>query len=274
MRGTFDGLILRESAYGESDKLLTVLTADEGKVFMIAKGVRSLKSKNMSLCRLFTYANFEYYEKNGKRWLAGGSVHDSFFGLAADIEAMALASYVVDIAAEVTGEGVEAREMLRVTLNTLYAIEKNIKPLPLIKGAFELFAAFRSGYEPELTECAECHSAPTGEVWLDVMNGALLCGECMKKRNKGGAVMPELDAYLSKNILLPLSPALLFAVRYIDSASPSRLFAFELKEDRDLADLSRIGEIYLQNHLERGFDTLSFYRAVCEPPKISFEEKR
>ena len=264
MRGTFDGLVLRESAYGESDKLLTVLTADEGKVFMIAKGVRSLKSKNMALCRLFTYANFEYYEKNGKRWLAGGSVNDSFFGLGSDIEAMALAAYVVDIAAEVTGEGVEAREMLRVTLNTLYAIEKKIKPLPIIKGAFELFAAFRSGYEPELSLCGECQGEPSGEVWLDVMNGAILCDECMKKKNKANAGMPEFDAYLSKNILLPLSPALLFAVRYISSALPSRLLAFELKDERDEADLSRIGEIYLQNHLERGFDTLSFYRAVCE----------
>ena len=264
MRGTFDGLVLRESAYGESDKLLTVLTADEGKVFMIAKGVRSLKSKNMALCRLFTYANFEYYEKNGKRWLAGGSVNDSFFGLGSDIEAMALAAYVVDVAAEVTGEGVEAREMLRVTLNTLYAIEKKIKPLPIIKGAFELFAAFRSGYEPELSLCGECQGEPSGEVWLDVMNGAILCNECMKKKNKANAGVPEFDAYLSKNILLPLSPALLFAVRYISSALPSRLLAFELKDERDEADLSRIGEIYLQNHLERGFDTLSFYRAVCE----------
>ena len=267
MRGTFDGLILRESAYGESDKLLTVLTADEGKVFMIAKGVRSLKSKNMALCRLFTYANFEYYEKNGKRWLAGGSVNDSFFGLGSDIESMALAAYVVDVAAEVTGEGVEAREMLRVTLNTLYAIEKKIKPLPIIKGAFELFAAFRAGYEPDLSACTDCQSEPRGEAWLDVMNGALICEECMKKKNKASAGMPELDAYLSKNILLPISPALLFAVRYISSALPSRLFAFELKEEQDLADLSRIGEIYLQNHLERGFDTLTFYRAVCEPPK-------
>lgn len=264
MRGTFDGLILRESAYGESDKLLTVLTADEGKVFIIAKGVRSLKSKNMALCRLFTYANFEYYEKNGKRWLAGGSVNDSFFGLGADIESMALASYVVDVAAEVTGEGVEAREMLRVTLNTLYAIEKKIKTLPIIKGAFELFAAFRAGYEPDLSACVDCQDEPSGEAWLDVMNGALICEECMKKKNKAGAGMPELDAYLSKNILLPLSPALLFAVRYINSALPSRLFAFELKEERDEADFSRVGEIYLQNHLERGFDTLNFYRAVCE----------
>lgn len=264
MRGTFDGLVLRETAYGESDKLLTVLTANEGKVFMIAKGVRSLKSKNLALCRLFTYANFEYYEKNGKRWLAGGSVNDSFFGLGTDIEGLALASYVVDVAAEVTGEGVEATEMLRVTLNTLYAIEKKKKPLSLIKGAFELFAAFHSGYNPDLTECADCQSTPSGEWWLDVMNGAIICEECMKKRNKGVVTMPELDAYLSKNILLPLSPALLFAVRYIDGASPSRLFAFDLKDESDIEDFSRVGEIYLQNHLERGFDTLSFYRAVCD----------
>ena len=266
MRGTFDGLVLRESTYGESDKLLTVLTANEGKVFMIAKGVRSLKSKNAALCRLFTYANFEYYEKNGKRWLAGGSVNDSFFGLTTNIEGFALAAYVVDVAAEVTGEGVEATEMLRVTLNTLYAIDKKIKPLPIIKGAFELFAAFRSGYAPELSECADCQVESKGEMWLDVMNGALLCEECLKKRNKG-APLPELDAYLSKNILLPISPALLSAVRYIEGASPSRLLAFELSEERDVADFSRLGETYLQNHLERGFDTLAFYKAVCEPPK-------
>ena len=272
MRGTFDGLVLRESAYGESDKLLTVLTADEGKVFMIAKGVRSLKSKNMALCRLFTYANFEYYEKNGKRWLAGGSVNDSFFGLNLDIEAMALASYAVDIAAEVTGEGVEAAEMLRATLNTLYAIEKKIKPYAIIKGAFELFAAFHSGYAPELSVCSECLCEPQGEVWLDVMNGAILCDACMKARNKGNAAVPEYDPYLSKNILFPMSAALLFALRYIECASPSRLFAFELADESDEAELSRVGETYLQNHLERGFDTLTFYKTVCEPPKI-FEGK-
>ena len=270
MRGTFDGLVLRESAYGESDKLLTVLTAKEGKVFLIAKGVRSLKSKNMSLCRLFTYANFEYYEKNGKRWLAGGSVNDSFFGLNADIEGLALASYVAEIAMEITGEGVEAEETLRTTLNTLYAIEKKIKPYAIIKGAYELFSAFRSGYEPDLSACTDCSCEPKETVWLDVMNGAILCEACMKKRGHGAPTIPEYDAYLSKNIFLPLTPPLLFAARYIESTTPQRLFAFELKNPTDEADLSRLGEIYLQNHLERGFDTLGFFKAVCDPPKDIF----
>ncbi len=119
--------------------------------------------------------------------------------------------------------------------------------------------------------CAECLCDPQGEVWLDVMNGAIYCDDCMKKRNKGNTAIPEYDPYLSKNILFPMSAALLYAVRYIEAASVSRIFAFELKEDADAQELSRLGETYLQNHLERGFDTLSFFKAVCEPPKISFE---
>ena len=114
MRATCDGLVIRETDYGDSDKLLTVLTAEYGQMTVIAKGARSSKSKVMPLCRLFTYANLEYYEKNGRRWLSGGSVNDSFFGISADIRGFALASYVVQLAAEITGEGVEAESVLDV----------------------------------------------------------------------------------------------------------------------------------------------------------------
>ncbi|MBO5845602.1 MAG: DNA repair protein RecO [Clostridia bacterium] len=262
MRGTVDGLILREVALGESDKLLTVLTAEHGRILISAKGVRSMKSKHLSLCRVFTYGNFEYYERGGKRWLAGGSVNDAFFGLNSDVESFALASYVAEIAAEITGEGIDASEILRVTLNTLYAIEKKLKPLQLIKGAYELFAAFRSGYEPELSGCIEC-GAPSADVfYLDVMGGSLLCQSCMSKRGSGHVPMPETDAYLAKNIFLPMSPPVTAAARYIAGAAPSRLFAFELKDRTDEADLSRLGETYLQNHLERGFETLNFLKMV------------
>ena len=32
--------------------------------------------------------------------------------------------------------------------------------------------------------------------------------------------------------------------------------------DSDVYMFSKAGEVYLQNHLERGFDTLDFYRAI------------
>ena len=155
MKRSVDGLIVRESAVGESDKLLTLLTA-EGKLLIRAKGVKNIKSKNLSVCRLFTYGNFEYYEKNGHCWLSGGSTHTAFFGLNYEIEDFSLAAYVVDIACEITGEGVEAETVLRTTLNVLYAIDKKLKPRELIKGAYELFAATHSGFAPALFSCREC----------------------------------------------------------------------------------------------------------------------
>ena len=261
MRGTIDGLVLRGVDVGESDRLLTVLTAEQGKILIRAKGARSMKSKSLALCRPFTYANFEYYEKSGCRWLAGGAINENFFAISSDIEALALASYVVDVAGEVSGEGVDAQDILRVVLNTLYAIERRLRPLSIIKGAFELYVAFHSGFTPDLVSC-ECGREAAESFYLDVMNGAIICQDCMSARGVGQAAPPETDVYLSRNILLPISASVLAAIRYVEGASPSRLFSFELKDRGDMLDFSRVGETYLQNHLERGFDTLNFYKSV------------
>ena len=260
MRKALDGLVIRETETGESDKLLTVLTAKEGKIPIIAKGVRSPRGKNFALCRAFTYANFEYYEKNGRRWLAGGSVNDSFFGLSGDLAGFALAAYIVDVAGELTGEGVPDEEMLRAALNTLYAITKKIKPLPQIKAAFEFFAAKHAGFCPDLSGCGEC-GKEAGETFLDVMNGALVCAECFEKNPLRLRVDMPGD-FSERRIILALDAASLDAARYATEASVRRLFAFELKSEKSIALFSEAAEKYLLNHLERGFETLKFYRSV------------
>lgn len=260
MKKTADGLVLREIEVGESDKLLTVLTRD-GRMTLSAKGVRSMKSKNGPLCHLYTYANFEYYEKEGRRWLAGGSVNNSFFGLNQSLEGYALAAYLLSVATEITDEGVEAEEILRATLNALYAIQKGLAPLEQIKAAYEWFAAMISGYTPDLETCSHCGCTNFRELWLDVMNGALICDECQRKRS-GAVPLPETDRYETRNILVPLDGSALAAIRYVRDASVSRLFAFSLNDGESMAYFCRAAETYLLHHLERNFDTLEFYRTV------------
>ncbi|MBQ3075174.1 MAG: DNA repair protein RecO, partial [Clostridia bacterium] len=53
-----EGLVLRSVKYGESDKLITILT-EEGKIFFKARGIRSLTSKNAAGCAAFVYSEFE-----------------------------------------------------------------------------------------------------------------------------------------------------------------------------------------------------------------------
>lgn len=263
MKKAVDGLVLRETPVGDNDKLLTVLTAEEGRFLITAKGARSMHSKVMPICRLFTYANIEYYEKNGRRWLSGGSVNESFYGLNADMEGFALAAYVLQVAAEITGEGVEAGEILRMTLNTLYSIEQKKKPFWQIKAVYELFAAQVSGLAPDLTGCDACGEAAPEQIWLDVMNGHVICGECLRKRT-GNLPLPELDAYSARNILLPLDPASLATLRYVCEAPLTRKLAFSLSSEESAAFFAKATETYLLNHLERSFDTLEFYRTVKE----------
>jgi DNA repair protein RecO (recombination protein O) len=262
MRKATDGLVLREVPYGENDKLLTVLTAEEGKIFITAKGARSIRSKTAAVCRLFTYANFEFYEKNGRRWLSGGSVNDSFFGIEQDIEGFALASYVLQVADEITGEGVEAEDVLKMTLNTLYAISKKLKPYCQIKAVYELFAVLVSGLYPDLSGCCVCDDIKTDSLWLDVMNGCIICEECQRKRT-GGLPIPEVDGYETRNILLPLDSSALAAMRYVFSAESRKIFSFSLN-GTSMELFCRAAETYLLNHLERDFDTLGFYRSIVQ----------
>ena len=260
MRRATDGLVLREAPYGENDKLLTVLTAEEGKIFICAKGARSPRSKVAAVCRLFSYANIEYYEKNGRRWLSGGSVNDSFYGLSHDLEGLALASYIVQVADEITGEGVEAENALRMTLNTLYAIENKLKPYEQIKAVYELMAVSVSGMYPDLSGCSACGCKDASLMWLDVMNGNVICEKCQDKRSGGGAVA-EVDAYETRNILMPIDASALAAMRYVLSAPIQRMFSFGL-EGESLGLFSRACETYILNHLERDFDTLRFYHSI------------
>ena len=263
MKKTVDGLILRESPVGENDKLLTVLTAKEGKLLMTAKGARSMRSKVGALCRPFTYANIEYYERNDRRWLSGGSVNDSFFGLNSDIEGFALASYILQVADEITGEGVDAEETLRMTLNCLYCIEKKKKPLWQIKAAYELYAVRASGMEPDLSGCCVCQRRDGDVIWLDVMNGRLVCDECMKKRSRGLPV-PDVDEYNARNILVPMDVSSVRCAEYVLSADIGRSLAFNLTDRGSIDALCRASEVYLINHLERSFETLDFYRSLKE----------
>src|SRR6476620_6614066 len=59
------GIILQRTAYGESDRIITFLTPDQGKVRAIAKGVRKQKSKMAGGLELFSISELQYIKGRG-----------------------------------------------------------------------------------------------------------------------------------------------------------------------------------------------------------------
>ena len=264
---SIDGVVVRVRDYGDHDRYLSVLTAEAGRITVLSKGGHSLKGPQTAISQLYTYANFEYYRKGEFNILKGGSAYQHFYALSMDIDRLNLAAYLCDVACELTDEGESAPEMLRLLLNALYAISKDLYKQEIIKGAFELRAMAMSGYAPDLGACTACGRETDEHFYLHIMNGSLLCSECFTEKGKEVKrhTATSYDDIRESETVAGLSPAVLAAMRYCVSAPLERLFAFGLEDASDLEDFARTTQTYLLSHLERGFDSLNFYHTMRAP---------
>lgn len=264
MNLTTDALALKERSVGERDKLVTVITPSMGKISVMIKGGHSLNNKNIALGQPYTYLNLELYERSGYYWLRGGSVIEPFFAIRNDLNKLSLAAYLSDIADELTGEDVPAVDILRMTLNTFYALCYTKKPLEIIKGTYELRAAGYSGFMPCVDGCSFCKSTSCDFYYLDVMNGRLICDGCLSKRSQNVKVKynPDIEYSEEKSVLCPISSSVAAAISYALSALPERMFAFNLSGKEELCSFERTAETYLLNHIEHGFPSLDFYKSL------------
>ena len=249
------GLVLGDIVWGEHDKLMTVLTAEHGKVTVVLKGGSSLKSKIVGACLPFSYTELTLGERNGaKPWVKEASEIRGFHGIRENLEATALALYILDILNEVCIDE-DTGEMLQRALNTLHAIETNMKPLMYLKAAFELRTAAACGFSPDLVECVECGEDQSEMMFLDVMDGVMTCRKC-HDAHRGE---PPAEGHTS--IVLMLDRPLLDAMRLICYSPPKKFLSFVLPQEDETLFFAHC-EKYLLNHLDKGFNSLDFFHSL------------
>ena len=251
------GLVISEVRTGEADKVLTLLTADHGKITVSGKGVASLKSRHMPVAQLFSYSSFNLKKTKKYFYIADSDLIEPFFEIRYDVNKLSLANYICEVVDYLAVEEMNEEELLRLALNSLYALA-NREELheEQIKAAFEMRAATVSGFEPNLEKCGVCGDDESdGLFYLDVMNGRLICGNCL--RTVGGAGNGDRTA----KIYLALSPAVLEAIKFTINAPIGRFLSFKIKED-ELRPFSVVCEKYLLSHIEHGFKSLDYYNSL------------
>jgi len=242
MQSRYTGLIIRESNVGENDRIVTILTAENGVMRAFAKGSKKIKSRLFAGTRLFTYGDFVLYSGHDKYIVTEAARRHGFFNTIDSIEKLSLAQYVCELTAAAfpPEQPDETNECLSLVLNTLHAVETTEKQLDLIKGAFELRLMMLIGYCPDVSSCAECGQKEKNMVYYP-SDGILRCPACAIS---GGERMSEPS---------------LAAVRYVLSCPPKRLFSFSMTNPGEFA---LAAEKTVTSHLERDFKTLSFYHSL------------
>ncbi len=247
MHITTKALVLRGVDYKESDKILTLLTTEMGKIPASARGCRKKGSPIAAGCQLLCWSEMVLYEYQGRWVVKEAATERQFRGVRDDLEKLSLACYLAEVTEVLAVEGIAVPELLSLILNSLHALEKMNKPLPLVKAAFELKAMCLAGYEPMLEGCAVCGEENLSDPRFHLREGVLHCAACRSELGDG--------------ISMPLDAAGIQAMQHIAWGDPKRLFSIALGEDslRRFADLT---EAYLHTQLERGFHTLDFYKSI------------
>ncbi len=237
-------LVLRCSPTGEADTILTVLTAERGKLPVVAKGARSRRSKVTAAAQLLAYSEMTLSESHGWQYLVEANTLCLFDSIRRDVALLSLASYFAQLTETVAWEESEGEALLRHLLNALYALDTLKKPQALVKAAFEFRLMALAGFAPLLEGCPVCGRGEPEEPVLDLSGGMARCRAC------GGSAGT-----------VALTGGALAAIRHVVGCEPRRLYSFTLDEGH-WEVFARAAEMYTKTVLDRELDTLDFYKRV------------
>lgn len=243
---TVKGLVLRETAFGEADKLFDLYT-ENGIYTVRARGVRKAGSKYAAVTQVFSYGEF-CLRQSGERYYLDSAVSIStFFGLRGNLEALALAAYFSELIRQ-TATLQQQPQLLRLFLHSLHYLSEGTRPLLQVKAIFELRLATEMGLAPNLLCCQMCGEFLPQKLYFRISDGDFVCASCHLGRDAHGELL--------------LGAPVLQAMRHIIFSEFEKLFLFRLAAHH-LGALQSATELYLLRALNlSNLRTLDFFHVL------------
>lgn len=172
------GIVLSDTNYSESSKILNVLTKEHGKIGIISKGCRNLKSSLRSVSSKLTYGYFNiYYKQEGLSVLISVDIINDFSNIKQDLFKIGYATFLSDLTNQVLKE-TSSNEIFDLFINGLIKINDDFDPM-IIANIIELKYLNYLGVMPILDCCSVCGSNKK-IVTVSSFSGGYLCVNCYK----------------------------------------------------------------------------------------------
>ncbi len=172
------GIVLSDTNYSESSKILNVLTKEHGKIGIISKGCRNLKSSLRSVSSKLTYGYFNiYYKQEGLSVLISVDIINDFSNIKQDLFKIGYATFLSDLTNQVLKE-TSSNEIFDLFINGLIKINDDFDPM-IITNIIELKYLNYLGVMPILDCCSVCGSNKK-IVTISSFAGGYLCVNCYK----------------------------------------------------------------------------------------------
>lgn len=177
------GIVLKAKDYKENDKLLTLLTLEEGKIVVRARGVKKATSKLKAFCQVFCFGEFELV--NGKPFfiLSGVKTFDNFYSLTTDYDKFVLSSLVPLLLDKICVENTMYSNLFLSAIKTLSLVNLDAVSPHLALAKFFLDTLYYEGVSFDFSQCSSCGDALNNKIFLDLDSGEFVRGSCLSTGN-------------------------------------------------------------------------------------------
>lgn len=152
---TVHAVVLRRRDSGESDRRLTLLTAEQGLMEIIAKGAKRPGSRFSGSSEPLSAAIFHVALGKKNLFLTQAQPVSSFPGLRSDFDRLTFGLALAEVLAQITPPNQPAEATFRRTVESLKYLE--VHPAPLASFLWSLVKFLQSsGFMPEWQRCAVC----------------------------------------------------------------------------------------------------------------------
>lgn len=171
------GLVLKNKPYKENDMLVWIYTKDYGKMTLIARGVRKIKSKNAPACQTITLSDFIFVPRVGLSTLIKASSIEYFRHIKEDIELEAYASYCIEFIYKYTKDNDPDDVCYYNLLLALKYLDTGYNP-KLVYLLFNAFILGITGSSLEVEQCVHC-SRQDHIAGISIHGGGFVCQKCI-----------------------------------------------------------------------------------------------
>lgn len=191
-----DALVLAGRPLGEADKIITLLTWEDGKLDAVARGARKTKSRLAAGVDIFTYGHYLLHRGRNLAIITGQEVKEHFFFFRDNPDLYPYGLYLGELTGKLIS-GAERCPAVCEMLLTGWRLLGESLDNDLLCRAFELKMASITGHTPFLDGCLDCGAEK--DLLFSPVQGGFICRSCCA--GSGAFAVEKGTAALAERLL-------------------------------------------------------------------------
>ncbi len=241
-------VVLRHMDYGETDRILTLFTLEQGKIKAIAKGVRRINSRKAGHLEPFSQVHLFLSKGRDLAIITQVETIKSWQRIRDNLQLMGFAAYLVELLDRFTQEEGANRDLYNLLVESLQRLEENPNSKVVVH-YYEVRLLELLGFRPDLKNCTSCGKLIQAEdQYFSALAGGVICPQCGRNNPETWQVSMTALKYF----------------RHFQRSKYSQIKNLSIPEGVEV-ELRGLIERYLTYLLERGLKTPQFIREITPP---------